>query len=163
MSVRGTIIDTLKARLSAMAVAGVTVGIIDEQGWSDDEAERSQVLAADRAVVELFTADDEPDGAEETSVVEEVRFDVVVVVKLPKNKVDAGNTHATAQAWHEKVYACYSSATDPTWETFGGLATEAVHEGGGAPYIAADGMFAVTTMFTIRYRFKRGNLSQSHP
>ncbi len=163
MSVRSDIIDALKARLAAIAVSGVSVGLIDEQGWVDDEAERSQALAANTAVVELYTSDDEPDGEEETSVVEDMRFDVTVIVKLPKNKVNASNTNVTAQAWHSKVYGCYSKDTDPAWETFGGLALETVHQGGGAPYIASDGLFAVGTMFTIRYRFKRGNLSIALP
>lgn len=163
MSVRGDIITTLKARLAAMTLSGVGVGYIMEQGARDNSAQRSQALAADKISIDLLIGDDSPDGGSETNLIEQVRFPVCVLTHVPWSKVDEDNPGLTAQAWHEKVYACYSKDTDVTWETFGGLALETVHEGGGAAYIDEQDQFTVRNLFTIRYRFKRGNLSQAHP
>lgn len=162
MSVRSDIIAVLKARLAAISVSGVAVGFILEQGSRDNDAGRSQAIASDTVAIDLLIGDDTPDGEAETSVIEAMRFPVCVLTHIPWSKVDEDDPSVTAQAWHEKVYSCYSKDTDPAWEQFGGLALETVHGGGGAAYIDELDQFTVRNIFTVRYRFKRGNLSIGH-
>lgn len=147
-SVREQILATLTQRLAALGVVHSVVRFASSQATAE-------AFAAGKCVVEVLADDDEPEGQEHYSL-EAFSFSVILTAIMPLPN-DAGVYPLDPDAVYIALYGTYAPVDKMT---FGGLAVNTRHTGGGSVIDTQEGAEMAVSL-DIHYRCTRGNLEEA--